>query len=79
MTHFYFHTWRGDQRLADDVGLELRDSEQAQDLAARDLGEMARDLLHGSSQAARLGIDIADAGGVVLARLTLVFTLEERP
>jgi hypothetical protein len=79
MTHFYFHTWRDNERLADDVGLELRDPEQAHGLAARDLGEMARDLLHASSQAARLGIDIADAAGVVLARLTLVFTLEERP
>lgn len=78
MTHFFFHTWQGDQRLADDVGLELRDPEQAHGLAARDLGEMARDLLHGSSQPARLGIDIADAGGVVLTRLTLVFTVEER-
>ena len=76
MTHFYFHTWRGDQRLADEVGLELRDQAQARDLAARDLGEMARDLLHASATAATLGIDIVDVEGAFLERLRLDFTVE---
>ena len=77
MTHFYFHTWRGEERLADEVGLDLLSQAQAHDLAARDLGEMARDTLHGSSKAATLGIDIADGDGAVLARLSLVFTLND--
>lgn len=79
MTHFYFHTWRGDQWLADEVGLELWDQAQACDLAARDLGEMARDLLHGSAAAATLGIDIVDVEGAFLARLRLDFTVETTP
>lgn len=79
MTHFYFHTWRDDQRLADELGLELRDDAQACNLAARDLGEMARDLLHVSAQAATLGIDIVDIRGVLLARLRLDFTVELLP
>lgn len=76
MTHFYFHSWRDEQRLADEVGLELPDLAQACDLAARDLGEMARELLHVSSQVATLGVDIADTQGAVLARLRLGFTVE---
>lgn len=76
MTHFYFHSWRGDHRLADEVGLELGDRVQACDLAARDLGEMARDVLQASSQAETLGVDIVDLDGTVLARLRLNFSVE---
>ena len=76
MTHFYFHTWRGGRRLADEVGLELPDQAQACDLAARDLGEMARDLLRVSDRAATLGIDVVDLEGDLLARLRLDFTVE---
>ena len=76
MTHFYFHTWRDDQRLADEIGLDLRDGAQACGLAARDLGEMARDLLHVSAEGATLGIDIVDIDGVLLVRLRLDFTVE---
>lgn len=79
MTHFYFHSWRGDLRLADDVGLELGDQAQARGLAARDLGEMARDLLQASSKAATLGIDIVDVEGELLARLRLAFTVDIVP
>ncbi len=79
MTHFYFHSWRDDQRLADETGLELPSLAQACDLAARDLGEMARELLHVSSHVATLGIDVADIKGTVLARLRLGFTVEGCP
>jgi hypothetical protein len=79
MTHFYFHAWRGDQRLADEVGLELPDQAQACGLAARDLGEMARDLLHGSAKAATLGIDVVNVEGAFLARLRLDFTVQTAP
>ena len=79
MTHFFFHSWRGDQRSGDDVGLDLAHRTQAQDLAARDLGEMARDVLHGSAMAMTLGIDIADADGLLLARLRLAYTFEIEP
>jgi len=76
MTHFYFHSWRGDERLADELGLELQGPAQARDLAARDLGEMAREHLHASSEILTLGIDIANAEGAVLARLRLNFSIK---
>lgn len=79
MTHFFFHTWRDDQRSADETGLDLHHQAQAHSLAARDLGEMARDLLHGSSDDVVLGIDIADADGALLARLRLAYTLKPGP
>ena len=79
MTHFYFHTWRDDQRLADEVGLDMPSQALACDLAARDLGEMARELLHVSSKVATLGVDIADTKGMVLARLRLEFVVESCP
>ena len=76
MTHFYLHTWRGDQRLDDEVGLDMQSQAQACDLAARDLGEMARELLRVSAKVATLGIDVADIDGAVLARLRLGFTVD---
>jgi hypothetical protein len=76
MTQFYFHTWRDDRRSADETGLDLSHQAQARDLAARDLGEMARDLLHASPKDVVLGIDIADADGRLLARLRLAYTLK---
>ena len=79
MTHFFFHTWRGDQWSADEIGLDLQRQSQAHGLAARDLGEMARDLLHVSSDDMVLGIDIVDAEGTLLARLRLAYTLKPEP
>ena len=76
MTHFYFHTWRDAERSADETGLDLTHQAQARDLAARDLGEMARDLLHASPKDVTLGIDITDADGRLLSRLRLVYTLK---
>ena len=75
MTHFYFHTWRDDRRSADETGLDLPHQTQACDLAARDLGEMARDLLHASPKDVALGVDITDADGRMLAQLRLAYTL----
>jgi hypothetical protein len=77
MAHFYFHTWQGERRLADEVGMELPSQAKAHEFAARDLGEMARDALHGAPKAATFGIDVADAEGVILARLSLSFGLED--
>jgi hypothetical protein len=79
MTHFYFHTWRDERRSADETGLDLPHQTQAHDLAARDLGEMARDLLHVSPKDVALGIDLTDAEGGLLARLRLVYTLKPGP
>jgi len=79
MTQFYFHTWRDDQRLSDETGLDLPHQTQAHDLAARDLGEMARDLLHVSAKDVALGIDIVDGDGALLARLRLAYTLKPGP
>ncbi len=79
MTHFYFHTWRGEQRSADETGLDLAHESQARDLAARDLGEMARDLLRASPADMALRIDIADAEGALLATLRLDYYLKPGP
>ena len=79
MTHFYFHTWRDDRRSADEAGLDLPDQTRARDLAARDLGEMARDFLHASPKDVALGIDVTDADGRLLARLRLAYTLKPGP
>ena len=59
--------------------MSLAKSAQARDLAARDLGEMARDHLHVSATAATLGIDIVDVDGAFLERLRLDFTVETAP
>jgi hypothetical protein len=79
MTHFYFHTWRGDERLADESGVNLADQAQAHSLALRGLGEMARDFLHTAPEGEWLGIDIVGSDGAVLERLRLDFSLVRDP
>jgi len=79
MTHFYFHTWRDDQRSADATGRGPPHQTQAPCPAARVLGEMARDLLHASAKDVALGIDIVDGDGALLARLRLAYTLKPEP
>ena len=79
MAHFFFPTWLGDQQLADEAGLELDSPTEARGLAARGLGDMARDVLNTAPGPVRLGVDILDGDGAVLMRLRLVFTIEPGP
>lgn len=54
---FFSHAWRGVHCFADETGLEVPDRLQARTLAARALGEMARDALYASADpvSTRLG------------------------
>lgn len=70
---FFFHAWRDDHCFADETGLELPDLPQARTLAARALGEMAKDALYASADPVLIGIDIVGQSGAVEARLRLTF------
>lgn len=72
----FFHAWRDDRRLADETGLEVADLGQARILAARALGEMARDALYSAVDPLVIGIDIAADDETILTRLRLAFTAD---
>ena len=59
MPLYFFDTRDEDEVVVDDIGVELRDLEQAKIYAAKGLAELALDALPGATRRC-LGVDVSD-------------------
>jgi hypothetical protein len=63
MSRYYFHLWTGDEYQTDDIGIELKDADNAYLEAFHGAREISVEMLRGRRSATRYRFDVVDCRG----------------
>lgn len=79
MALYYFDLRDGEELAVDDEGMDLRDMQAVQEVAARSMMDAARDavLSQSAGSLARMSVEVRDDGGPVM-RVRLSFEIKKK-